>query len=71
MHSGNRRFRDFVVLKLVEYLQARTKLDKSRIVSDILSFVRDYTPGGGFVKQIDGRWYEVGDHVAREKVGQA
>lgn len=71
MHPGNQRFRAYIVSKLDDYLQTRTKLEKSRIVSTILSFVRDHTPMGGFVKEKGGRWYEVGDHLAREKVGQA
>jgi hypothetical protein len=37
----------------------------------VVDAVRDYTPNGGFVKQDhNGQWYDVGDALAREKIGQ-
>jgi hypothetical protein len=65
---GNRRFRVLVDLHLERYSLAQTKSDKSRIVCEIVQMVR---ATGGFCKQdeVDGRWYDVGDAVAREKVG--
>jgi len=69
-HSGNRRFRISIEMKLEQYKQATSKLEKSLIVSAIVDSVRDASPGGGFVKEEGGRWYEAGDHIAREKVGQ-
>jgi hypothetical protein len=64
---GNRRFRILVQCQLGRYALAETKSAKSRIVSDIVELIRD--SGGAFVKEKEGRWYEVGDVVAREKVG--
>ncbi len=47
-------------------------MEKSGIVSVIIRTVRSRSPVGGFVKldSTTGRWQEVGDHLAREKVGQ-
>ena len=72
-HSGNRRFRLQVQEALTRYSQAESKVEKSILVSQIVDAVRKASPLGGFVKQLDedGLWYEVGDHLAREKVGQS
>jgi hypothetical protein len=70
-HSGNRRFRLSVSMNLERYSKATTKLDKSLIVSSIVDTVRQASPDGGFLKKQVGCWFEVGDHVAREKVGQS
>lgn len=66
---GNRRFRIIVDMNLERYSNTQTKSQKSQIVSEIVEIIRG--AGGGFVKQNpkDGSWYEVGDSVAREKVG--
>jgi hypothetical protein len=64
---GNRRFRILVQCHLTRYSVAETKGEKTRIVSDIVDMVRQ--AGGAFVKGKEGCWYEVGDVVAREKVG--
>ena len=54
------------------YAEAETKLYKSLVVSSVVEWFRKASPnGGGFVKELNGVWYEVGDHLAREKVGQA
>jgi hypothetical protein len=70
-HPGNARFRLSVSMILERYSKATTKLDKSLIVSSIVDTVRQLSPGGGFIKKQGGCWYEVGDHIAREKVGQS
>jgi hypothetical protein len=54
------------------YRKAKTKLDKSKVLSDVVEQVRLNSPRGGFVKQdAKGRWHEVGDFLAREKTSQA
>lgn len=71
-HPGNLRYRHLIELYLGQYDSAPTKVQKSKIVSAIVEAVRRSSPTGGFVR-FDGsrrRWYEVGDHVAREKTGQ-
>jgi hypothetical protein len=69
-HPGNIALRRRIETKLEEYTQASTKIEKSVIVSSILDGVRDDSPGGGFVRFEKGEWFEVGDHFAREKIGQ-
>jgi hypothetical protein len=67
-HSGNRRFRALVHSCLEQYSKTSSKLEKSLIVSRIINSVREASPEGGFfVKEKGGRWFEVGDHIAREK----
>eukprot|EP00546_Thalassionema_frauenfeldii_P004574 CAMPEP_0178919418 /NCGR_PEP_ID=MMETSP0786-20121207/14423_1 /TAXON_ID=186022 /ORGANISM="Thalassionema frauenfeldii, Strain CCMP 1798" /LENGTH=383 /DNA_ID=CAMNT_0020593341 /DNA_START=49 /DNA_END=1200 /DNA_ORIENTATION=+ len=71
-HEGNKHFREIVAKQLDPYSEANTKLAKSAIVSSIITMVRDLSPNGGFIKRdtSTGLWHEVGDHLAREKVGQ-
>ncbi|GKY90636.1 hypothetical protein MPSEU_000037100 [Mayamaea pseudoterrestris] len=67
-YVGNRRFRILVDMHLERYSLAETKTDKTRIVIEIVEQIRH--AGGGFCKQDKvGDWYDVGDAVAREKVG--
>lgn len=68
-HVGNHRFRVTVNMQLDKYSAAATKLAKSSIVTEIIDTVRRH---GQFVKYDtkSGRWFEVGNHLAREKVGQ-
>jgi hypothetical protein len=73
-HSGNEHFRNTVISgRLEEYSNAKTKLEKSYILYDVVAQVRSNSPQGGFVKRDkkDSRWYEVGDFLSREKVSQA
>ena len=43
---------------------------KTEVVNSILGIIRAVCPNGGaFVRNDQGQWYEVGDRVAREKVG--
>jgi hypothetical protein len=67
---GNIQYRLNVERTLEQYSAASTKLEKSQIVSGIVDSIRESSRYGGFVKEEDGRWFEVGDHIAREKVGQ-
>lgn len=52
------------------YANARTKTDKSLVVSVLVNRVRQANPRGGFVKNVAGEWYRVSDRYSREKVGQ-
>ena len=68
-HSGNKRFRGLIRASADAYDKACTKLEKSAVVTQIIDSIRE--GGGGFVRQQpSGAWCEVGDGVAREKVGQ-
>jgi hypothetical protein len=72
-HIGNDSFRTIVAGYLDHYNQASAKLEKSFILSEIVTKVRELSPNGGFVKKDpkSGRWFEVGDFLAREKTSQA
>eukprot|EP00980_Cylindrotheca_fusiformis_P011219 scaffold2574_cov98-Cylindrotheca_fusiformis.AAC.9 len=58
---------------LQSYVKAKSRSEKSAIISEIVTSIRESsTHAGGFVR-LDScahRWYEVGDKVARDKVGQ-
>lgn len=69
-HTGNRRFRLAIDMSLERYRKANSKLCRSLVVSDIVDSIRSASPNGGFVRCDEGQWIEVGDHIAREKVGQ-
>jgi hypothetical protein len=57
------------------YVDATSKHAKSMVVTGIVDTVRESSTQrqGGFVRKglVTGRWYEVGDKIAREKVGHA
>lgn len=70
-HVGNQRFRLMVDDALDKYV-GKLKLEKTLIICELVQRVREASPVGGFVKKDDatGRYYEVGDHFAREKTSQ-
>jgi hypothetical protein len=70
--SGNRHLCKLAMTFLDEYATVPDKPSKSRIVATIARAIRDMCAewGGSFVRLgSDGRWYEVSDAVATEKVG--
>ncbi|CAB9525325.1 Nitrilase family, member 2 [Seminavis robusta] len=68
--EGNKRFRTLVSIHAERYAACSCKMEKSRIVSHIVDTVRRASPHGGFVKLVDGVYWEAGDRAAKEKVGQ-
>jgi hypothetical protein len=57
---------------LDEYSRAKSKVDKSGVLSTVVAQIRAKSPNGGFIKQDDsGRWFEVGDFLAKEKTSQS
>lgn len=70
-HVGNRRFRLTIQLNIDGYAKAVSKLDKSLVVILIVDTIREAK--GGFVKRDPkiGTWMDIGDQLAREKVGHA
>jgi hypothetical protein len=67
---GNHRLRVLATSFLPKYSAASNKGSKSKIVSSIVRIIRDACPTGAFIRLgKDGRWDEVDDAVAREKVG--
>ena len=57
---GNVRFRSIVESRVDEYSTAKTKLDKSKILSSIVAEIRRLSPHGGFVKKDSKtkKWFE-------------
>ena len=67
---GNRRLQIIGSMFLQKYSAARNKYEKSIIVSDIISTVKAATNDhGAFIRFHNGRWWEVEELVARERVG--
>jgi len=54
------------------YESAESKAEKSLVVSVIVSRVNNNASGrqGGFIKEVNGRWYRASDRYSRERVGQ-
>jgi hypothetical protein len=73
---GNRAYRDAILQQLQVYVAADTKLAKGTIISGIMETIRHNCyqyhgdAVGGFVKCVNGLWYDVGDFLAREKTSQ-
>jgi hypothetical protein len=74
---GNKAYRTMIMNQLHIYADAPTKLAKGQIISTIMEQIQQqcYTyhgksKVGGFVKCQHGRWYDVGDFLAREKTSQ-
>ena len=67
---GNQRLRVLASTFLTRYSDAANKAGKSKIVAKIVSMIREACPLGAFIRAgKDGRWYDVKDSVAMEKVG--
>jgi hypothetical protein len=73
LHPGNDDFLELLKNDYLEkYSNAKCKLEKSMIISEIVSVVRERSPTHtGFVKRTQDGWYQVEDHLAREKVSQS
>jgi hypothetical protein len=65
-HIGNRRFRILASMFIERYSRANSKASKTVIVSEIIEVIRQ--ADGNFCKFTKGKWTEVADHHAREKV---
>jgi hypothetical protein len=65
-HEGNVRFRGIIAQHVDRYKAATTKQLKTSVVNSLLEEFRGISR---FVrKQDDGKWVEVPEHVAKEKV---
>lgn len=69
---GNLAYRRLIEERLDEYAVATSKNPKRKILDEIIGEVRRRSGVGGFIKKDDdtGRWYEVGNFLAREKTSQ-
>lgn len=70
-HSGNVFYQSIIEDTAPRYGSSEGKLSKSIIVSAIIDTIRRLSPRGGFVKPAGGKWIEIGNQNAREKVSQA
>lgn len=69
-YKHNQHLREMVQADYQErYSNASSRFQKSLVVSDVVDAVRKNSPDGGFVRCVDGVYYEVGDTIAREKCG--
>jgi hypothetical protein len=68
-HPGNVRFRVTCELYRARYDATKEKQEKSRIIMDIISVMRQ---SGDFLEQdaLTGLWFEAENDAARKKVGQ-
>ncbi|KAG7363766.1 hypothetical protein IV203_027127 [Nitzschia inconspicua] len=68
---GNLHLRTLATTYLSQYADAlKNRQAKTAVVNNVLGIIRAVCPNGGaFVRRHNGRWYEVSDRVAREKVG--
>jgi len=71
-HSGNKRYRQMVEDRKVEYVNSK-RLDKPLVALGIIRLWRAQLPPGRFLKldEKTGHWNDVGDKKAREKTSQA
>jgi hypothetical protein len=67
--TGNHRLRAIVEHHLNAYSEAKTKVEKSSIVSKIMEATKQGKVRGCFVRYEEGAWWEVDESVTREKVG--
>ena len=71
-HQGNKKYRQLIAENAESYGKAANKLEKTLIVSRIVESVENSNPKGSFVKKDKtGRWVQVDDYFAREKIGQS
>lgn len=72
---GNKHLRSLVAAFLTPYSMAKSKSEKSAIVSAIIHYIRQASPYDGiFVKEDEAsggqrEWWEVDESFAREKIG--
>jgi len=72
---GNRRFRVTIAMSLQRYIDASTRLEKSKVILSVVDLIR--SSGGRFLKWINNRsgdggyWVELNERRVREKVGHA
>lgn len=69
-HIGNKQFRATIAMNVERYAQAETKIAKSLVVLCVVNEIRKTS---AFVKKDGktGKWLELGDQFAKEKVGHA
>lgn len=65
-HEGNQVFRGILAENLEKYQTASTKQQKTSVVNALVEEIKEQSR---FVRKLsDGKWVEVAEHVAKEKV---
>lgn len=72
-HFGNKRFRRVIEKNRERYQTAPSREAKTRISTELVVMLRTSRPGGRFLKMDPetGKWFDVGDDYARDKVSHA
>eukprot|EP00980_Cylindrotheca_fusiformis_P000104 scaffold19_cov114-Cylindrotheca_fusiformis.AAC.51 len=71
-HIGNKTFQNIVKRYLGDYANRPSKVEKGRIISDIINESRKCNPADtSFVKKVEGRWYALNNETIRERVSQS
>jgi hypothetical protein len=70
-HDGNKIFSAAILVNISRYADAEKRIEKSIVVSTVVTSLRD--KGAQFLKfdEKTERWYDIGDRQAREKAGHA
>mmetsp|Transcript_18536 Transcript_18536/g.28611 ORF Transcript_18536/g.28611 Transcript_18536/m.28611 type:complete len:199 (+) Transcript_18536:40-636(+) len=76
VHVGTEHFRQIIKNNLQGYKKTQTRYEKTEFIKSIVELLRCKAAskgGAGFIKydKPSGYWFEIGDQVAREKVGHA
>ena len=65
---GNRRFRVIVGYFLDQYIKADgSAVERGFIFNKVMAIMKEACPVGSFIKEVDGRFYELSERAAREK----
>jgi hypothetical protein len=68
-HEGNRIFKRRLLIYVERYSRTTSKMEKSMLISEIVKSIKERS-NTGFVKHVEKKWYEVSDHLVREKISQ-
>lgn len=68
-HPGNGRYKVLIEMRMQRYLEASSRVAKTKIVKEIVDAVRE--SGGCFVRRTAGVWFDIGNQRAKTKTGAA
>jgi hypothetical protein len=69
-HEGNIIFKRRLLIYVERYSRTTSKMEKSMLISEIVKSIKKERSNTGFVKRVAGKWYEVSEHLVREKISQ-
>lgn len=65
---GNRRLKIMIDIELHNYEKAKSRREKSYVVTRVMDTFQSACEMGAFVRQENRKWFEVPDQEAREKI---